>query len=194
MAGRRYTILAVAALAVALTISASALAAPGGGAQGLDALLAPPSVCPNQTELGARTGLQVRAMGCMTNFARERRGLKPFGDARALDRAGRRKATDILRCDEFSHEACGREFTYWPRRFGYLRTGCWRAGENIAWGWHGRETAASVVRGWMNSPPHREEILRPTFRDVASARCEEPRIRSRAAAAPSGRLPMGCRG
>ena len=59
-------------------------------------------------------------MLCLTNFAR--RGRRP-GAARpatpASHRAAAHKSADILRCDEFSHEACGRDFTYWIERFGY---------------------------------------------------------------------------
>lgn len=95
----------------------------------------------------------------MTNYARERRGLQALGGARALDRAGARKAADILRCDEFSHEACGRDFTYWLRRFGYTRGGCWRAGENIAWGNGSLGSVRAIFRAWLHSPGHRGNIL-----------------------------------
>lgn len=37
-------------------------------------------------------------------------------------------------------------------------------GENIAYGY---STGRAVVRGWMNSPGHRENILRPQFRLMA---------------------------
>ena len=38
------------------------------------------------------------------------------------------------------------------------------AGENLAYGY---ETAADVLRGWMDSPTHRENILYPTFTKIA---------------------------
>ena len=95
----------------------------------------------------------------MTNFARERSGLAPLGDARALDRAARAKSADIIRCGQFSHEACGREWTYWIQRFGYLRGGCWSAGENIAWGDGRMATVRSIFTGWVYSPPHLANIL-----------------------------------
>lgn len=158
MAGRRFRTLVVAIVVATPAVAAAATAAPPGG---LDALLAPPSVCPHQTEPNARAGIQLKAMRCMTNYARERRGLRPLGDARALDRAGARKAADILRCDEFSHEACGRDFTYWIRRFGYTRGGCWRAGENIAWGNGPLGSVRAIFRAWLHSPGHRENILGP---------------------------------
>ena len=38
------------------------------------------------------------------------------------------------------------------------------AGENLAYGY---ETAGEVLRGWMDSPTHRENILYPTFTKIA---------------------------
>ena len=68
-------------------------------------LIAPSSACKHQGDRSDPVAVQDRAMRCMTDYARERRGLAAFADFPALDRAARRKAADILRCDEFSHEA-----------------------------------------------------------------------------------------
>ena len=43
------------------------------------------------------------------------------------------------------------------------RASAW--GENIAWGSGGLATPKSIVREWMNSEGHRENILRRVFRD-----------------------------
>jgi uncharacterized protein YkwD len=157
VAGRRFPILAAATAVAAIAVGATASAA--APAPGLDALLAPTSACPHQTETQAPAGVQLRAMRCMTDYARERRGLRALGDTRPLDRAGTHKSADILRCDEFSHEACGREFTYWMRHFGYTKGGCWRAGENIAWGNGPLGSVRAIFRAWLHSPGHRENIL-----------------------------------
>jgi uncharacterized protein YkwD len=98
-------------------------------------------------------------MLCMTNFARRHDGLAGLGDAGPLDRSAAHKSGDILRCDSFSHEACGRAFTYWMGRFGYLSEPCWRAGENIAWGTGTYATVHAIFNGWMHSRGHRENIL-----------------------------------
>jgi uncharacterized protein YkwD len=142
---------------VALALLASVGAAPA-AARPLGSLIAPGSACPGQTDLGAPVVSQVKAMRCMTNYAREASGLDPFDDARALDRAARAKSADILRCGEFSHEACGREFTYWMARFGYLPGAC-GAAENIAWGSGPLATVRKVFSGWVHSPGHLENIL-----------------------------------
>jgi uncharacterized protein YkwD len=122
--------------------------------------LAPATVCPNQTEAEAAPATQVAAMLCMTNFARTAYGLAPLAEAKPLVRAAARKSADILTCDQFSHEACGRQFTYWMSRYGYLR-GCWSAGENIAWGTGTLGTVRGIFNAWMHSPGHRENILGP---------------------------------
>ena len=70
-------------------------------------------------------------MRCMTDFARRRAGMAGLADARALDRSALDKSGDILRCDSFSHTACGREFSYWMRRVSYLPAPCWRIARSI---------------------------------------------------------------
>jgi len=95
-------------------------------------------------------------MLCLVNRARSSRGLEPLATPQSLTRAADRKTGDILRCDEFSHEACGREFTYWMTHFGYH--GC-SEGENIAWGSGNLGTPRSIFQSWMHSQGHRENIL-----------------------------------
>ena len=50
---------------------------------------------------------------------------------------------------------------------GYLRrVRSWRAGENIAWGRGERATPREIVRAWMESPPHRANVLGRSFREL----------------------------
>jgi uncharacterized protein YkwD len=148
--------LIVALFAVALITS---LVAAPAQARRLSALVAPASVCPNQGDLGDSPAIQVQAMRCMTNFARKHDGLGRFSNAASLSHSATRKNDDILRCDSFSHYACGRQFTYWMQRSGYLASRCWRAGENIAWGSGGAGTVRSIFVAWLHSPEHRANIL-----------------------------------
>ena len=142
-------------------------AAPAASARRAD-LIAPASACPHQTDLSAPASAQLKAMACMTNYAREASGLKPLARSRPLTRAAAHKSTDILSCDEFSHEACGREVTYWMKRFGYLK-GCWSAGENIGYGTGGLGTVRGIFTAWMDSPGHRANIL-GEFREIGIGR------------------------
>jgi uncharacterized protein YkwD len=140
----------VVSLALVLVPTASATAS---------RLIAPATACPNQDALGAAPALQQEAMLCMTNFARESYGEPPLSVAPELELSAADKSQDILRCNSFSHTACGREFTYWIRASGYLSTQCWRAGENLAWGAGAYGSVGSIFRAWMRSTAHRENIL-----------------------------------
>jgi uncharacterized protein YkwD len=142
----------------ALVLIAALVAAPA-QARRLSALVAPTSVCPHQTDLGDSTAVQEQAMRCMTNFARQHDGLGQLGNAAALESSATRKSADILRCDNFSHFACDRPFTYWMQRSGYLAARCWRAGENIAWGTMSQGTVRSIFVAWLHSPEHRAHML-----------------------------------
>jgi uncharacterized protein YkwD len=145
------------AIVPVLILCAALALAPGASAQRADPI-APASACPNQTDLGAPAGLQLKAMLCLTNYARQASGLKPLTRSRPLARAAGKKSAEILACDEFSHEACGRDFTFWIKRFGYAE-GCWSAAENIGYGTGVLGSVRSVFSAWMNSPGHRANIL-----------------------------------
>lgn len=121
--------------------------------------IAPPAVCPGQIQSDAPARAQVEAMRCMTDFARRQAGLEEFADAGELERSALRKAHDVLRCDDFSHFACGRDFTHWMRATGYISVPCWRVGENLAWGSGRHGAVRSIFRAWMRSSGHRINIL-----------------------------------
>jgi uncharacterized protein YkwD len=114
------------------------------------------AACPGQGNASAAAGAQEQTMLCLVNQARQQRGLDPLSAPSSLAKSAARKSADILRCDQFSHEACGREFTYWIERVGY--GGCGWA-ENIAYGTGSFATPRSIFRGWMNSSGHRRNIL-----------------------------------
>jgi uncharacterized protein YkwD len=135
-------------------------AAPPVQAGGFGGLIAPAAACPGQSDLGAPAAEQERAMRCMTNFARRRSGLRPLGGSAALARSAARKSADMIRCDEFSHEACHRPFTYWIVRVGFIEgSECWRAAENIAWGSGSLGSVRAIFKAWIDSAGHRENIL-----------------------------------
>ncbi len=98
-------------------------------------------------------------MRCMIAYARTATGLTGLADDEALEQSAADKANDVIRCDDFSHYACGRDFTHWMREAGYMSSACWRVGENLAWGVGTYGTVRSIFRAWMNSPGHRQNIL-----------------------------------
>ena len=152
---RRTALLLIATLALLGTTVAttSATTSAGGG------LVASTSACPGQTKLDAPVATQERAMLCMANYARAQLGLGALEATPPLEGSAKEKARDVLRCDSFSHYACGREFEYWIRASGYLSAPCWRAGENLAFGNGPLGSVRSIFRAWMRSPDHRENIL-----------------------------------
>jgi uncharacterized protein YkwD len=164
---------AIALLVLAFAGTAAAKSASTGGRTQRavafsSAEVAPPSTCPGQVATNLSAEEQAGVMLCMTNYARGINGLAPLSLSRPLGRAAEQKSTDILACDEFSHEACGREFTYWIERFGYAK-GCWSAAENIGYGTGSLGSVRAVFSAWMNSPGHRANIL-GEFREIGIGR------------------------
>src|SRR4051794_3622913 len=108
-----------AVLAIATIASVTALAearqpgafeVPPARAAGVQRLIAPPAPCPSQ---GSAAGLLERQILCLVNFARAAAGRPPLLADPGLRIAAGHRDGDILDCDEFSHEACGREFVFW---------------------------------------------------------------------------------
>jgi uncharacterized protein YkwD len=154
--------IAVAAISLVFAAGASARSFPFSGEE-----VAPPSTCPGQTATGLSPEEQAAVMLCMTNYARGVNGLGPLSLSRQLGHAAEQKSSDIVGCDEFSHEACGRPFQYWIQHYGYLK-GCWRAAENIAWGTGTYSTVGSIFTAWLESPEHHANILGP-YREIGIA-------------------------
>jgi uncharacterized protein YkwD len=127
-------------------------------------LVAPSSKCDGQTNTRAPEKVQEKAMRCLINYARDEAGARRLDSERPLERAAGRKSGDVMRCG-FSHTACGNAADLYTRRFGYS-TGSFQWGENIAWGAGARGSAREVLKAWLNSPPHRETMLRGSFEDA----------------------------
>ena len=70
------------------------------------------------------------------------------------------KASKIIRCTDFNHDACGEDAAADARRAGY--NGAWGENLYVAEGRHGSPRVA--LDGWLNSPHHRENLLTPTWR------------------------------
>jgi len=154
-------------LAIGLIAALAFIFAPGASARPIAFHaneVAPTPICPGQTTAGMSSEEQIGVMFCMTNYARSVNGLAPLSQSRPLGMAAAQKSNDIVGCDEFSHEACGRPFTFWVKKYGYLK-GCWKAAENIAWGTGIDGTVGSIFTAWLQSPEHHENILGP-YREI----------------------------
>jgi uncharacterized protein YkwD len=167
MQRRLAPLLIAIAVGAALVTGPTAAAASNPTAVGSAAVLKRPqarqatsrTACPATLGLNAPAAAQESAMLCLVNEARERYDLPALAQSAPLTQSAIDKGADLLRCNEFSHTACGREFTYWIAESGYMATECWRVGENLAWGVEDQGTVGSIFKAWMHSPPHRANIL-----------------------------------
>ncbi len=104
-----------------------------------------------------------------TNKERKQHGLQPLTSSRALRLLARSQSRNMCSTGHFQHESDS--FPKGWRRFGErlrvvrLRFG----GENIAYRTFSGEPdrwARAIIKGWMNSPEHRRNILGPQYRFV----------------------------
>lgn len=100
---------------------------------------------------------------CLINNKRRAHHLGRVSENHRLDRASMQHAQDMARRNFFEHG----DFVGRIKSSDYLAgAGSWMVGENIAWGGGSYATPKSIVRMWMNSPPHRHNILDARFREI----------------------------
>jgi uncharacterized protein YkwD len=100
---------------------------------------------------------------CLLNDERRAHGLRPLRINRKLSLASARHARSMAQHKYFAHG----DFVGRIRAAHYLAgASSWIVGENIAWGSSNLGTPSSIVDAWMNSPPHRANILSPQFREI----------------------------
>lgn len=144
------------AIALAGASLAAVAAVPATGAAG--GLMPPPEACNGLGDDAARSpGAQERTMRCLINEVRARAGRSAVRPSRVLARAARAKNRAMIRCRVFSHTPCGQTFGTIIRANGYRGRSM---GENIAYGNGEYATPRSILRGWLDSPGHRRNMLR----------------------------------
>jgi uncharacterized protein YkwD len=112
------------------------------------------------------TQLQVALLGQINGF-RAAHGLRPLRISSALRSVAGAHSDQMARLGYFGHSSAdGQSFSariarvYSPR--GYRS---WTVGENLVWA--GPDLgAAQAFRLWLNSPPHRENLMNPLWRQV----------------------------
>lgn len=157
------------ALTAALLATSAALFFSGsadGGARAWNAYLAPASACSGSTDPGASAAVQRRAVACLINWARKRDGHTKLSSSNSLARAAGLKGQKVASCGQFSHTPCGSDLAGPLKASGYPYASF---GENLFVGTWGAVSARDVVVAWLQSAGHRENILRPYFRDVGAA-------------------------
>ena len=155
MSFAKSAVLVVVALAVLLVAVPSASAA---------------GACSSANATAASTTKRalVRATLCVLNAERARHHLGRLRLSRELSSAARRHSHAMVRGKFFSHDSAdGGSFVDRIRSSGYLAGASgWFVGENIAYGSGSRSSPRSIGTAWMNSPPHRANILRDSFREI----------------------------
>jgi len=114
------------------------------------------------------------AMLCVLNYAQMKEGLPALQLSPKLRTASRLKALDIIRCEEFAHEACGKNARSVADEVGYPQF-AW--GENIYAGAGPFMPARVAADGWLNSPHHRENLFRPQWTEQGVAVVVAPTFR-----------------
>ena len=97
----------------------------------------------------------------LVNVERAKRGLQKLTLNAKISKVARIKCQDMINKRYFSHTSptYGSPFRM-MESFGIRFSA---AGENIA---YGQKTPAEVMRGWMNSPGHRANILSSTYSNI----------------------------
>jgi hypothetical protein len=114
--------------------------------------------------LGYATNIQVEQLLSATNNQRIERGLQPLVLNQTLSDAAAKKAADMLAKNYWAHVGPQGE-TPWDfiLASGYKYS---VAGENLAKNF---QDSSGVVAAWMNSPSHRDNLLKPSYRDIGFA-------------------------
>ncbi|MEO0933208.1 MAG: CAP domain-containing protein, partial [Cyanobacteria bacterium J06641_2] len=97
----------------------------------------------------------------LTNLYRSQHGLEALTLNTSLSKSAQTHSQDMALADFFSHTGSdGSRVSDRAKLAGYQSS---YVGQNIAAGYI---TAEEVVRGWMNSPGHRENILNPNYKEI----------------------------
>jgi uncharacterized protein YkwD len=160
MRGSRLHIIAICG---ALAVAGSMIGAVSASAHHYDHLLAPRSVCPHQGDQNAGVLVQEGAMRCMHRYARARVKAGSIHKSYKLQQSSERKSRDILDCQDYAHDACGRSFTYWISKVGFPMVGCYGLGENLHLRSVSKGAPRPIMSDWLHSDGHRQALLAPKF-------------------------------
>jgi uncharacterized protein YkwD len=149
-------------VAVAAVVALAAVALPRGDAAGVpDAEGCPGSgALPSAREIDANR----QAIVCLLNAERAKHGLVALRHHPLLELASQRHSDDMVRRKYYEHETPdGVDPQMRMSAVGYSPR--W-TGENLYTGTGSEATPVRALKGWMESPGHRANILRPEFTEV----------------------------
>lgn len=152
---------------IAASICAFLIAGPAVGAQrSWSVYLAPAGACRGADDAAAPVAVQSRAVACLVNWARAEDHRSQLVRRSALQRAATLKGERVASCGQFSHTPCGAAVTAAVAAAGYQYASF---GENLYVGTWGTVSPRDVVRAWLQSPPHRANVLNWRYRHVGAA-------------------------
>jgi len=137
-----------------------------GAGRSWSAYLAPAGACRAADDASAPAADQMRAVACLVNWARTQDSRSRLARRSALQRAAEVKGQRVASCGQFSHTPCGTNLTVGVNAAGYRYA---TFGENLFAGTWGKVTPRDVVSAWLQSPPHRANMLGGQFRHVGAA-------------------------
>jgi uncharacterized protein YkwD len=112
----------------------------------------------------ASARVSARALLCDVNMLRRQHGLRPLRWNRKLARGASRHARDMASRHYFAHDTPeGTGVFARLRRAGYRGR---LVAENIGFGTNALSSPRAVASSWMDSAPHRKNLLDPALRDV----------------------------
>jgi uncharacterized protein YkwD len=122
------------------------------------------SACAGADSIPGSLALARKATLCLLNRERSSRGLRAVRLNHKLSVAARAHSRDMVKRGYFDHTSpSGHTMTGRVSAAGYRFRSL---GENIAWGSGTFATPRSIMREWMDSPGHRDNILRAKFREI----------------------------
>ena len=158
--------LSLAVLFAVIVMTFVLVSTAGGAGRAASGYLAPAGACQGSTDPAASLRIQQRAVRCLVNWARMRHRQPRLSQSRSLHRAAALKGRGVVACRQISHTPCGSDASATVRSAGYEYASF---AENLYVGSLGAASAREVVSAWLQSPGHRENILRSGFRDVGAA-------------------------
>jgi hypothetical protein len=123
--------------------------------------------------LAYSTSMSVSGLLTDTNNARSSNGVTSLNLNDQLDAAAQANANDMAARNYWSHNTPeGNPPWVWVTDQGYAYQ---KLGQNLAAGFNDEQ---STINGWMASPPHRENLLDPSFSDVGFGFANNPNYTS----------------
>lgn len=118
----------------------------------------------NGSVLGDKTNITINSLVEQTNQARNQAGAAALVPSGKLNQAAYLKAQDMFADQYWSHNAPDGTMPWkWLSDVGYDYN---EAGENLAMNYN---TTENVMKAWMNSPEHRDNILKVSYQEVGFA-------------------------